>query len=58
MTRCYSVPVWVFINADSADEALEVAREELHHMCKGDHPIVAYDVPVDGTNLTHDGEEE
>jgi len=56
MTKCYEIPVTLFVNADTAEEALQVAGEELHYMCKGDHPVVAYDMPMTGANLTYEEE--
>lgn len=58
MTKCYEVPVVLFINAESAEDALQVAGEELHFMCKGHHPITAYDMPMDGANLTFEEVDE
>ena len=52
MTRCYEVAVTLFINADTAEDAITIAGGELHNLCKGDHPIVAYEYPEDDATLT------
>lgn len=54
MTKCYEVPVTLFVNAENSEEAITIAGEELHNLCKGDHPIVAYEYPEDNAVLTYE----
>lgn len=51
MTRCYEVPITLFVNAHTAEDAITIAGEELHYLCKCDNPVVAYEYPEDNTEL-------
>lgn len=46
-TKVYNVPIGFIVRADSPQDALRVAEEELNYLCGLDSPALGYEMPTD-----------